>query len=168
MKAGTLLRIGIHLIGLWWLISAVSSALYYAYSTSLGDTTDLYGRNLYAGTVYGHVVAPLVFTFLCFAFGGKFSRWLLGAAAQEVIGAATPQVARVLIKLLGLYLLGTYGGHMAATIYELMAVGPANPGISNVQVNSDLISNGVGLAFAFWFGLRTESVLRLVMHDEKA
>lgn len=168
MKAGTLLRIGIYLVGLWWLFSGVSSAVYYAHSAFSGATTDFAGRDLYGGTVYGYAIAPLVFALLCFSFGGKLARWLLGAAAQEVISAATPQVARVLIKVLALYLLGTYGGHMAATIYELMAVGPANPAISRVQVTSDLLANGVGLAFAFWFGLRTDSVLALVMKDEKA
>lgn len=167
MKAGTLLRIGIYLIALWWLVSAVSSALYYAHSTSLGDTTDLYGRNLYAGTVYGHVVVPLLFVLLCFGFGGKLTRWLLGAVGEEVIGAATPRVARVLIKVLGLYLLGTYGPHMAATIYELLAVRSGNVSVSEVQVTDDLIANGVGLAFAFWFALRTDSVMTIVMKDEK-
>lgn len=143
MKAGTLLRIGIYLIALWWLISGVSSAVYYAHSAFSGVTTDVYGRNPYAGTVYGHAVAPLLFAFLCFAFGGRLSRWLLGAAVQEPIEAATPRVARVLIKVLGLYLLGTYGGPMGATLYEFMAARSANPKVSEVVVNSDLIANGV-------------------------
>ncbi|HEY1107434.1 MAG TPA: hypothetical protein VGE76_02340 [Opitutaceae bacterium] len=166
MKAGTLLRIGIYLVGLCWLISGVSSAVYYAHSAFSGITTDLYGRDPSAGMVYGYAVAPLLFALLSFAFGGRLSRGLLGAAAQEVIGAATPQVTRVLTKVLGLYLLGTYGGHLAATFYELMALGPANPSLSKVQVTSDLIANGVGVAFAVWFAFRTDSVVRLVMREE--
>lgn len=167
MKACTLLRIGIHLVGLWWLISGVSSAVYYAHSALSGITTDLYGRDPFAGTVYGHAVAPLLFALLCFAFDGRLSRWLLGAAAQDVVEAATPRVARVLIKVLGLYLLGTYGGPMGATLYEFMAARSANPRVSEVVVNSDLIANGLGLAFAFWFALRTDSVVAIAMKDEK-
>ncbi len=52
------------------------------------------------------------------------------------------------------------------TFYELMALGPANPSLSKVQVTSDLIANGVGVAFAVWFAFRTDSVLRLVMREE--
>ncbi len=101
-------------------------------------------------------------------FAGKITRALLGSAAEETSGTVPLALAtKILIKLLALYLIGSFGGPMVATLYELLAVRSANTTVSEVQVTSDLIANGVGIAFGLWLGLRTDRVIALFAIDEK-
>lgn len=167
MKAGTLLRIGIYIVGLWALFSGLSSSLYYLHAALTGPTTDFAGREIFGSMVYGNAIVPLFFALTCFGFGSAITRLLLGKSAEEQVDGLPPKVTKVLLKLLALYFIGSYGGHMIATLYELLAVRSGNRALTEVQVTSDLIANGAVLAFAFWLGVRTDAIVALIMKDEK-
>jgi hypothetical protein len=169
MTAGTLLRVGIHFIGLWALLGGLSSGAYYLHAHFSGFAVDYDGRDTLGSWLYGHAIIPLVFALFCFGFGGRIARFLLGATAEQSFDAehSAPAI-RVLIKLLALYLFGLYAAPMAATAYEFMAVRAGNQSMSELQVTSDLIANGVGIAFSVWLGIRTDSVISILKRNENA
>ncbi len=102
---------------------------------------------------------------MCFGFARTISRVLLGSAAEELVGAATGSETfmRCCIKILALFMLGFYAAPLVATIFELVAIRSGNRTFTEAQVTSDLIANGLGVAFAFWLGLRTERVLSIFL-----
>lgn len=163
MKAGTVLRVGIYLIGLWALYSGLTSLVYFGHAMLSQQSPALADIASHQPAIFGNAVVPLTFSLMCFGYGGLITRTLLGAAADEVagpsLGGRLP--VKVGVKLLALYLLGVFAGPLVATLFELAAVRSGNRVFSEVQVLSDLIANGLGVAFAFWLGLRTDRVTRI-------
>lgn len=167
MKAGTLLRIGINVVGLWSLLSGLTSSVYYLHDFISGVTTDLGGRPIFGALIFGHTVTPLLFALFCFGFAQKLTRFLLGAAADEAVaGISAKEAANVLLKVLALYVLALYGPPLIATFFELIAIRSGNTQLSEVQVMSELISNGLGVALGLWLGLRTSHALAIFIPSE--
>lgn len=165
MKASTLLRIGIYIVGLWSLLSGMTSSIYYLHEWLSAPMTDFAGQSILGSMVFGHAVAPLMFGLFCFAFAGWITRVLLGRSADESVNSIPPLATRILVKVLSLYLLGIYGPSLLATLYELLALRSGNLTLSEVQVTSDLIANAIGVAFGFWLGVRTDRALGLLYRE---
>lgn len=160
MKLGNILRVGIFLLGLWFFCSGMSAAVYYTHAILSETPADWSGVKTYASGVFGYAVVPLVFALSAFGFGGWLSRCILGSAFDESVSATTPSrsALTISIRLLALYLFGSYGGPMIATVYEFVAWRAGNQSFTSAQVTSDLISNGVGLAFTGFLAFRTDQV----------
>ena len=159
MTAATLLRVGIHLLGVYALFTGLMSGVYYGYHALRNVPTE-FGTGVDAPAIFGYACVPLLFALACFGFAGKITRLLLGSRGDESIQGNSTFV-RVAVKVLGLYFAGLYGAPLVATIFELAAVRSGNTAFSNEQVTSDLISNALGIAFAAYLLVRTDRVLRL-------
>lgn len=158
MRAGLLLRLGLLTIGIFAIYTALTSGVDYMYlHLKGGGVAEGFGHSYAAGAI-SYFLTPLSFAFICFAFASRIERLLLGRAAEERVEITVrPELLlSVGIKLIGLYCLATYLGPLIATGYEYLGVKSQNPQVSEVQTNSDLIMNSVGLLLAYFLRVKTK------------
>lgn len=163
MKAGTILRIGIYLVAVWALFTAVTAGAYQLlyfirdYEHGLG-----FFLQHMMPALATYFVGPLVFAVVLFATAGRIERLLLGARADETV-CASPTASRGLLtaalQVLGAYLLITYGAALVATGFELFALRVRNEELAHTKAISDLIANVVGVGAGVVLTLHTERIL---------
>lgn len=176
MKAGLLLRIGIHLLGIWAIYTAITTGVYQAHlMISIGgfNVRLWFTDGTYVGGFFAYFVFPLLFAFCAFAFAGRIQRALLGPEGDAPLARdAFAPIGLWMIgcKILGLYLIADSGAGMIATMFEMVALRAGGGEFSESQVTSDIIANVVGIVAGVTLARRTEWVVRwcgALMRGEK-
>lgn len=157
MKTGALLRVGLYLIAMWSVFTAITTGCYQLvfFVKSYDSGAGVFAQAA-APAVLTHFVAPLCFACLLFVAAGRISRALLGVAIDVLAVDAAPTALLVVgLKLLGCYLIVSYGAALLATIVELfqsqIRLSPGAEGKAMV----DLIANIVGVVAGGAMALKT-------------
>ncbi len=166
MKAGTLFRIGLYLVGFWALLTAattgVNQLVYFCSHYELG--VGLLAQQMMPA-VLAYFLCPLVFAIGLFATGAALERRLLGGRGDERLegGAAGGRgLLVVALQVLGVYLLVTYGAALVATVFEQFAQSIAADRGMRSKIASDFIANALGGGAGAVLTLRTGGVLALL------
>lgn len=147
---------------------AITTGVYYArvyFTTSLG------AQEIAAASgpaLLGYGIMPALFAFICFGFAGKMERFLLGGAANERVdlgGVSAGGLLRTGAKLIGVYLIATYLGSLAATVYEFVAVHGGNTHFQSAQVTSDLIASGLGVLVGYFLCCHAARLVKAIEAD---
>ena len=163
MKPGALLRVGVYLIAMWSVFTAITTGsyqlVYFVQSYNLG--VGLLAQAS-APAVLTYLVVPLSFACLLFVAAGRIARGLLGAVAEEAtedVGVASRTLLLVGLKLLGCYLLVTYGAALLATIVEMSQSQIRFSPAAEAKAVVDLVANVVGVAAGSAMAVKTDLLI---------
>jgi hypothetical protein len=163
MTHGTLLRIGIYLIGVWALLTAVTHGAYYTLELidRWGSASDLYRAPSWSA-LFAYGAFPLVFAVGAFGFARSIQRLLLGREGEAGIDRASLNRHQLLViglRLLGIYFLVTYLPGLASNLVEILI----DRARSHLPVAPDLTSsfvyNLVGTLLALVLCTKTDKLM---------
>jgi hypothetical protein len=167
MNPHILLRVLIIAIGLLVLSGGVTSAFSSAWSLSKSGFLPSETRDYYVSVLIGYGIFPTLVGASLTLFPKRIATKLLGSpVVGDESGPLTPKLLVVcVIRLMGLYLLSTYGSAMAATFFEIIALRAGNTQLDEAKIMADTVANSTGIGVALLLCFRTGFIFQAIFQE---